>query len=542
MNKNYLTRQQQYAVIALSVLLSFVIRGEVFGATIIGTNIVTGGTLSVTGASALTGLATIGNASTTQITSTNSAYFATTGGNVGIGTTSPGSLLSLGGIANFTAATSTFYGTGGINLSGGCFAVSGVCVGSGGGAVSSVSNSDGTLTISPTTGAVVASLALANANTWTGLQTFNAGTNVAAGQAYSYNGANVITALTTLNNYFFGNAGNLTMTGNSNTANGYRSLFSNTTGYNNTANGVSALYSNTTGNSNTANGWSALYFNTTGNSNTANGRGALYYNVSATSTTAIGFEAAKGTSNYSNQGGVYLGYQSGNSAATGSDYNTLLGFQSGYGVTTGARNVLIGNSTILASYNQVTTGSNNIAIGNDVAVANATASNQLNIGNLIYGTGLDGTGSTLSTGKVGIGVTSPTAYLHLKAGTATAGTAPEKFTNGVLLTAPEAGAVELATEFYDTNSAGTRRRRRYTNYTVAPSAITPSASPYTYQNTSGFDATVIITGGTVSDISFSRDNVTYYSIGALSGMVGLSPNDYLKVTYTVAPTMTLVPR
>lgn len=39
------------------------------------------------------------------------------------------------------------------------------------GSVSSVSNSDGTLTISPTTGAAVASIALAHANTWTGLQT-----------------------------------------------------------------------------------------------------------------------------------------------------------------------------------------------------------------------------------------------------------------------------------------------------------------------------------------------------------------------------------
>jgi hypothetical protein len=40
------------------------------------------------------------------------------------------------------------------------------------GGVTSVTNSDGTLTISPTTGAVVASLALGNANTWTGAQTF----------------------------------------------------------------------------------------------------------------------------------------------------------------------------------------------------------------------------------------------------------------------------------------------------------------------------------------------------------------------------------
>lgn len=38
--------------------------------------------------------------------------------------------------------------------------------------VSSVANSDGTLTITPTTGLVVASLNLGNVNTWTGTQTF----------------------------------------------------------------------------------------------------------------------------------------------------------------------------------------------------------------------------------------------------------------------------------------------------------------------------------------------------------------------------------
>lgn len=42
-----------------------------------------------------------------------------------------------------------------------------------GGAVTGVSNSDGTLTISPTTGAVVSSLNLAHANTWTALQTID---------------------------------------------------------------------------------------------------------------------------------------------------------------------------------------------------------------------------------------------------------------------------------------------------------------------------------------------------------------------------------
>ncbi len=43
---------------------------------------------------------------------------------------------------------------------------------SGAAAVSSVANSDSTLTISPTTGSVIASLNLAHANTWTAVQTF----------------------------------------------------------------------------------------------------------------------------------------------------------------------------------------------------------------------------------------------------------------------------------------------------------------------------------------------------------------------------------
>ena len=57
---------------------------------------------------------------------------------------------------------------------------SGAACGSGGsGNVSSVTNSDSTLTVSPTTGAVVASLNLTHANTWTALQTF--GTDISIG-------------------------------------------------------------------------------------------------------------------------------------------------------------------------------------------------------------------------------------------------------------------------------------------------------------------------------------------------------------------------
>uniref|UniRef100_A0A6M3K7W2 Putative tail collar domain protein n=1 Tax=viral metagenome TaxID=1070528 RepID=A0A6M3K7W2_9ZZZZ len=65
----------------------------------------------------------------------------------------------------------------------------------------------------------------------------------------------------------------------------------------------------------------------------------------------------------------------------------------------------------------------------------------------------------LGNGNVGIGTTSPTAVLHLKAGTAAANTAPLKFTSGALLTTPEAGAMEFLTDaYYGTITTGAARK------------------------------------------------------------------------------------
>ena len=65
--------------------------------------------------------------------------------------------------------------------------------------------------------------------------------------------------------------------------------------------------------------------------------------------------------------------------------------------------------------------------------------------------------STLDS--VAIGVASPTADLHIKAGSATASTAPLKFTSGPLLSSAEAGAVEFLTDkFYATNTSGPTRK------------------------------------------------------------------------------------
>ena len=64
-----------------------------------------------------------------------------------------------------------------------------------------------------------------------------------------------------------------------------------------------------------------------------------------------------------------------------------------------------------------------------------------------------------ANGNVGIGTASPTAILHIKAGTAAAGTAPLKFTEGINLTTAEAGAMEWdGTNLFITQTAGNNRK------------------------------------------------------------------------------------
>lgn len=60
-------------------------------------------------------------------TSTPSALTLANSGNVGIGTSSPGTLFSIGKTVNFTNGTSTF--AGGINLTAGCYGLLGSCIG-----------------------------------------------------------------------------------------------------------------------------------------------------------------------------------------------------------------------------------------------------------------------------------------------------------------------------------------------------------------------------------------------------------------------------
>lgn len=77
---------------------------------------------------------------------------------------------------------------------------------------------------------------------------------------------------------------------------------------------------------------------------------------------------------------------------------------------------------------------------------------------------------------------------------------------------------------------------------IQPSAIAVGASPFTYTNTNLYTVDVIVEGGGVSALEFSRDGTTWYSTGSFYGMFRLSKGDRLRATYAAAPNMTLIPR
>lgn len=105
------------------------------------------------------------------------------------------------------------------------------------------------------------------------------------------------------------------------------------------------------------------------------------------------------------------------------------------------------------------------------------------------------------------GSTTPTALLHLAAGTATANTGPLKFTSGTNLTTPEAGAVE----FDGTNYFGTSSTTRYTLAKTLTATATLDFGSTAAGSES--DLTITITGATLNDV---------VSIGVPNGSVTIT--------------------
>lgn len=139
--------------------------------------------------------------------------------------------------------------------------------------------------------------------------------------------------------------------------------------------------------------------------------------------------------------------------------------------------------------------------------------------------------ATMTATGLGLGQTVPTAVLHLKAGTATASTAPLKLTSGTLLAAAEAGAVEFLTDkYYGTITTGTARKE----FTLNDSALTSGRVPYITTNGRLVDAANFLFDGTTLTTPGVR--VPYV---AKTGNYTLTTADYIVKATTQGITLTM---
>lgn len=157
------------------------------------------------------------------------------------------------------------------------------------------------------------------------------------------------------------------------------------TGTNNSFLGSNAGYNNGTGSNNSAVGYYSLFVNTSGTENTAFGASAGLSNQTGVQNTFIGTGAGRGPGSYTSaSGNTFIGYNSGYDISDNSTYNTFLGYKAG------------SKSTI---------GSNNIVIGPSRDTSVPAASNELNIGDVLYG--------NLSAKTIGISTRAPQAALDI---------------------------------------------------------------------------------------------------------------------------------
>lgn len=267
---------------------------------------------------------------------------------------------------------------------------------------------------------------------------------------------------------------------------GNEALNVNTTGTFNTAIGAQALRVNTTGANNTAIAPQAMYANTTGSHNVA--ISALQANITGTSNTAIGVDALNGTKTGNN--------------------NTALGRDAGRNNTAGSGNVFLGRH---AGYTEL--GSNKLYISN----VNTTDP-------LIYGE-FDN-GILRFNSRIFVGSTAnPAARVHIAGGTATAGSAPLKFTAGTILTTPEDGAIEFdGTELFLTANSIRYKLSKILEGQLTTSFGGPSLSAYNSVTT-----TLTVSGAQPGDV---------VNVSANSGAVN-PPSIIITAYVTSANTVTL---
>lgn len=222
------------------------------------------------------------------------------------------------------------------------------------------------------------------------------------------------------------------------------------------------------------------------------GRNTMFYCTSGYGNMAIGGYSMFGTTYYT------------------SNYNTAVGGSALQSIATGSgNNVGIGT----AAGNNLTTSIGSIILGAFIQAPSTTLNGQLNIGNVLYGVNLYATAVSSSTpqasGRIGIGLTTPTARLHLPSQTTFVSSAPLKFTSGAsYMSAIEDGAWEYQN---GTNLAFSIGSTRYT-FPFLERAQTWSNTQTFTMPTAGTVATIFKAAATPSTdlVQFKKNDGTVF--------------------------------
>lgn len=232
------------------------------------------------------------------------------------------------------------------------------------------------------------------------------------------------------------------------------------------------------------------------------------YHSAISSTSAPGYAfSADGTGTVSG-----LGYISGN----------ILMFTAGAASLVLTHSLL--NFRVPSNYQYSWSSATDNLSSSDAGISRLAAA-KIGVGNGTAGT----SGGTFVAGNIGIGQTSPTAYLHLAAGTTTASTSPLKFTSGSLNTTAEAGAVEFLTDkWYGTITTGAARKE----FTMNDAPLTSGTVPVATTNGRLTDGIIITastftpTFGDLTNCTVSGFSATYLRVGSavtVSGRVDINP-------------------
>jgi len=149
----------------------------------------------------------------------------------------------------------------------------------------------------------------------------------------------------------------------------------------------------TNGKDNTFVGYNSGNLSVSGIDNVGVGPGTLLAVTTGSDNVAFGNLA--GALIQDGTGNILAGQFAGGSLVSGNG-NIMQGTHAGY-VATGSNNIIIGQN----AGDALTTGSNNLIIGVDIDPQSNTADNQMTIQNAIFGSGNNGSGTSLSGGNIG---------------------------------------------------------------------------------------------------------------------------------------------